>query len=708
MTTTRILFDPYASAAQANGYSRYDLEGTVKDTRLNETFIGRANAFVSGMGEVEKGNHRINNNTYDWVVVMTSSFVANDHKIILDATNWTLDSNTGVTISNVGVATITSQDYTFPGGGTISGNNRGIAVRGRYLANRAYDFGDNKYVEYTLATHQGNVATVFARSPDVALAAAPGYGYTTVAEEAVYQYGPYNTYYITPSENTAANVKFFAHAGHRTRTGGGDIGGYFDTSLEFFYDYEWRNVWEVNLHSGTCETSIDTSVGTRIADLVSSYFAESGEYFDSEYVTSGYTTVNETYIESGYVADEIETQLLSGVVATIGKFAQVTTAATSQLVSSSRLTIASAQIQNTITNTLTARAGFVQSAACSITATTTAQFSAGVVYTGAAAGQIATEFTASGNRTPGGTVSETATTTSTAQATNIIGISDGRGYVTIDYCDADYFAEGQGLEIAQAVEILADANVIASDGSITFDGAFDAVIRPGFRIDGSVTAAGAGDFTIAPYITGGVGLLFAGAADLQAQAQVSQALFGLRIDAAAAAQTASQIQALAGNRIESPSVFAPVLTQLVSDAESRPSIKVSIEIGDDGRLTAEAFVDTSSTARLDTGPLVLGPAQGGYLLSADVQIQQQITSTFGTTEARIFYIDMYYTTVVAAENRRYRTGSEARLFLADPETRVNTNLEETRQFLVDPETRQAEIAILPTTLRDKKLFRIPA
>jgi hypothetical protein len=707
MTTTRILFDPYASAAQANGYSRYDLEGTVKDTRLNETFVGRANAFVSGMGEVEKGNHRINNNTYDWVVVMTSGFEANDHKIILDATNWTLDSNTGVTISNVGVATITSQDYTFPGGGTISGNNRGIAVRGRYLANRAYDFGDNVLVEYTLATHQGNVATLFARSPDVAIAAAPGYSQTTVDTEVVFQYGPYNTYYITPSENTAANVKFFAHAGHRTRSIG-DF-NYRDTSLEFFYDYEWRNVWEVNLHSGNCAISIPTRVGTRTTDLVTKYFAESGEYFDSEYITSGYTTANETYTVTGYVADEIEIQLLSGVVATIGKFAQVTTAATSQLVSSSRLTIASAQIQNTITNTLTARAGFVQSAACSITATTTAQFSAGVVYAGAAAGQIATEFTASGNRTPGGTVSETATTTSTAQATNIIGISDGRGYVTIDYAESDYFPEGQGLEIAQSVEILADANVIASDGSITFDGAFDAVIRPGFRIDGSVTAAGAGDFTIAPYITGGVGLLFAGAADLQAQAQVSQALFGLRIDAAAAfAPTASQIQVLAGNRIESPSVFAPVLTQLVSDAESRPSIKVSIEIGDAGRLAAEAFIDTSSSARLDIGPFTAGPAQGGYLLSADVQIQQQITSTFGTTEARIFYIDMYYTTVVAAENRRYRTGSEARLFLADSETRVNTNLEETRQILVDPETRQAEIAILPTTLRDKKLFRIPA
>lgn len=706
MTTTRILFDPYASAAQANGYSRYDLEGTVKDTRLNETFIGRANAFVSGMGEVEKGNHRINNNTYDWVVVMTSGFEANDHKIILDATNWTLDSNTGVTISNVGVATITSQDYTFPGGGTISGNNRGIAVRGRYLANRAYDFGDNVLVEYTLATHQGNVATVFARSPDVAPAAAPGYGYTTVAEEAVYQYGPYATYYITPSENTAANVKFFAHAGHRTRSIGG-TGNYLDTSLEFFYDYEWRNVWEVNLHSGNCAISIPTRVGTRTTDLVTSYFEETGTYFESEYITANYTVSSETYTEAGYVADEIEIQLLSGVVATIGKFAQVTTAATSQLVSSSQLTIASAQIQNTITNTLAAQAGFVQSAACSITATTTAQFSAGVVYAGAAAGQIATEFTASGNRTPGGTVSETAIATSTAQATNIIGISDGRGYVTIDYAESDYFPEGQGLEIAQAVEILADANVIRSDGSITFDAAFDAVIRPGFRIDASVTAAGAGDFAIAPVITGGVGLLFAGAADLQAQAQVSQALFGLRIDAAAAAQTASQIQALAGNRIESPSVFAPVLTQLVSDAESRPSIKVSIEIGDAGRLTAEAFVDTSSSAQLSIAPFQFGPAQGGYLLSADVAVQQRITTTFGTTEARIFYIDMYYTSVVEAENRHHRAAAEARLFHADPETRVNTNLVETRQIQVDPETRQAEIAILPTQLRDKKLFRIP-
>jgi hypothetical protein len=71
-------------------------------------------------------------------------------------------------------------------------------------------------------------------------------------------------------------------------------------------------------------------------------------------------------------------------------------------------------------------------------------------------------------------------------------------------------------------------------------------------------------------------------------------------------------------------------------------------------------------------------------------------------------VDMYYTTVIAAETRQYHTGPEARLFQPDPETRVNTNLVETRQVLVDPETRQAEIAILPTTLRNSKLFRIPA
>jgi hypothetical protein len=146
---------------------------------------------------------------------------------------------------------------------------------------------------------------------------------------------------------------------------------------------------------------------------------------------------------------------------------------------------------------------------------------------------------------------------------------------------------------------------------------------------------------------------------------------------------------------------------LASDSESRPSIRVTILIGDAGVLTAQALVDTSSTVDLDLASVRLGPATGGFLLSADVEIVQEIRSQFDDIDARIFYIDMYYATRVAPETRRYRTGSEARLFLSDPETRVNTKLEETRIFQVDPETRQADPALLPTTLRNSRLCRRP-
>ena len=470
--------------------------------------------------------------------------------------------------------------------------------------------------------------------------------------------------YVTGVDSTLQDVLFYSRANIQAKTQSGSIEpptivyGDFSANLRMFFDYTITTRYEVNLHSASTSISSVATMAPTLAGL-----QQSG-------------TVTATAVTTAQ-AQAQNTQ--------------------------------SAQSAADFSADLAAVGGRLQSAAVTIEIDSTTQFSAGRLQPLAVQAQIESLVTASGNRTPGGTVAESIATAAAGTAQNLIGISTGQGYIDNGYADADYFAAGPGLTVTADSQILADANIVRSDGTIAFDAAFDATIRPGFRIDGGVITAGSALFTIAPVITGGVGLLFAAAAELQAAATITQAQFGLLIDAATQPiqQDCAFTVGLVGLAIESEYQFAPVQVTLAADAESRPSIKVAITIGDDGSLAAAAFVDTSSSAELDIAPFTVGPAQGGYLLSADVEIIQEITSTFGETEARIFYVDMYYTSVVPGETRAYHTGSQARLFQPDPETRLNTCRAETRQFPVDPENRQADTGLLPTTLRNSKLFRIP-
>ena len=614
-----------------------------------------------------------------------------------------LQANISARNWNPGITTVSS--YTFPGGGTIPAEQGNVEITGSWLVspypwnnpnqdpgsadvtyftdvithlgsasyqssaypipNLAESYNDGSAFRIGPASYYISTSSYVESTPDVA-ADYVDPGYAAVDYFASTIDGDYFADgYITGVTSTLQDVLFYSRANIQVRTQSGSIDpptivfGDFSANLRMFFDYTITTRYEVNLHSASTSISSAATMAPTLAGLL--------------------------------------------------KTATTTATADTQAQATAENTI-DAQAQAEATADFAAVGGRLQSGAASVEILSTATFSAGRVQPAAATAVAQSELSASGNRTPGGTVAESIDSATAGTAQNLIGISDGLGYIDNGYADPDYFAAGAGLTIASESAILADANIIRSDGTIVFDAAFDATIRPGFRIDGGVITAGSADFAIAPVVTGGVGLLFAAAADLQAQAQIAQAQFGLLIDAAAEPieQDCAVTIGLVGLAIESGYQFAPVTTNLAVDAESRPSIKVSIEIGDAGRLTATAFVDNSSTAQLAIGPAQLGPAQGGYLLSADVEIVQEINSTFGETDTRIFYVDMYYTAVIAAETRTRPALTEARLFMADPETRVNTNWKETRQIQVDPETRQADPALLPTQLRTSKLFRIPA
>ena len=677
MTTTRIWYQPEGTTS-----ATFDVPGAGDDPSKSVNL----NGFV-----------RQENNRYRFQYTANAAAQAN-----VSMTNWPVSGNTSLS------------SYTFPGGGTIPASQNQVIINGRWeLAWN--NIGNNSGTVRQLWTFQSVNHIGGNTQETVDSITSPMVSPRTA-------YSPYAEYVITGagvtggSANTIQNVNFFANTslGAIKFSGTGNPSGTWDVSTAFVYTVARR--FEVNLHSASSSIGpVNSSVGRTYSTSTSTSYFEPGtetlvDYFDSGFVATGYVAGEDIggYTVDDYVGDETTTVSIFGTEATLVKLASAA--------AESRLTFAAttAQITRSGQGVLAARTTVdsVPSLVLGTTIATTADtnLDAQAGFSHAAAAAIAAETTLSEAVEVVKGLNAVLTETADAQATaeNIIGISDGSGYIDTGYADADYFSAGQGLTIRQDSAVMVDANIIRSDGSITFEAAFDAVIRPGFRIDAGVVAAGESEFEISPYTTAGTGILFAAAADLAAQAATIQAQSGLLLDnVVATAQLNSALQAISTTAILGTSTIALFDLELASDSESRPSIKVAIELADAGRLTATAVVDTSSRAELRIEPFVLGPATGGYLLSADVAILQEIVSNFIDTQARIYYIDMYYTSVVAAETRRYRTGSEARLFQPDPETRVNTNLEETRILVVDPETRKADPALLPTTLRDSKLFRIP-
>ena len=147
-------------------------------------------------------------------------------------------------------------------------------------------------------------------------------------------------------------------------------------------------------------------------------------------------------------------------------------------------------------------------------------------------------------------------------------------------------------------------------------------------------------------------------------------------------------------------------TVLVSDSESRPSIKISLGLFGDGSFQASGEITQTSTSNITLDTLELG-AVGGYLRQSGAVVTQEISADF-SSEGRIYYVDEFFLVRVDPETRLQTVHRETRGLLVEPETRVNTIHQETRGLLVEPETRQLAIPILPTSLVGARLRRIPA
>jgi hypothetical protein len=253
--------------------------------------------------------------------------------------------------------------------------------------------------------------------------------------------------------------------------------------------------------------------------------------------------------------------------------------------------------------------------------------------------------------------------------------------------------------------LAADASIIRSDGTLSLEGAFAATIQPGFRIDAGVVLDSDTEIAIAPYLTGGTGLLFAAASDLP----IDLSLLGLAGsfvygDAAVEIMSSLDLQVQNIKGIAAQLEISP--TVLVSDSESRPSIKIALGLFDEGSFTATADITQTSTSNITLDSPTL-QAVGGYLTQSGAVITQEISAQFDA-EGRIYYIDEYYLVRVEPETRLQRVHQDSRELLAEPESRVNTIHKETRGLLVEPETRRLPLAFIPTTLVGARLRRIPA
>lgn len=131
-----------------------------------------------------------------------------------------------------------------------------------------------------------------------------------------------------------------------------------------------------------------------------------------------------------------------------------------------------------------------------------------------------------------------------------------------------------------------------------------------------------------------------------------------------------------------------------------------VTVSTDSTCTAEGLIRVNIASDI-SAELDIIRAQAGYLLSADIQITQEITSTFDNTVARLFRVDEYYMNLIVPETRVLTVLAESRELEPKPETRINTVLEEHTDLKVTTETRVLELPKLPTTLEGNRLKRIP-
>lgn len=711
MTTTRIYYTPPGQS----GTARFDVPGSnVANVALTEVMSpGYAASGVSSY------HYRLTNNYYLWYVDVPPTNNSREAYANVSMRDWTPASGTA-----------TVQDYTFPGGGTLSGTVSNISITGQWLVYREKTLdgtsGDRQF-EFRVTGAPGFGANGAAASSTMLRQNFPGNPNNPLWDNSpinTWQNSAIQTYSVTgnattlltPGANTFGGVLFYANVHNRMASTLG-ASATVEANVLIAFEYTYSTSYEVNLHSAAATLVDDSGIG-KFSTQTNLYFEAHTEtlvdYFATDYTVSGYMARVDTggYTLDDYVGDQVVTEFLDGVLAGLAVSGTAVVEQPSELTGSAQQTASAEAALQAVTEFTGGLIGLVQQAsadALTAESTVSAGNLIGIQHPGAATDLTTTVSFA--DTEPllllGFTGSLAATAAAEPQARNLIGISDGAGYITTDYAEADYFAVGTGLTIfADSSLLQVDANIIRSDGTILFEGDFATTIQPGFQISAGIVTQAASDFEISPYTTAGTGLLFAAAAELQEQATTLFTAGGVVVAAAEQLISNTQFSGTSTTVRDGASTIDLFQLSVASDSESRPSIKATIELLDGtGSLTAEAFVDQSSRAALAIDNMQV-QALAGYALFGNTTNTIGINADF-VTEGRIYYIDEYYMSRVQSESRLYPVLAELPSLLVDPETRVNTVVAEHTGLRVDPETRIARPELLPTQLKGARLRRIP-
>jgi len=629
-----------------------------------------------------------------------------------DTYSGTVDSNVSITGSSLTIPGGASlSDYTFPGGGTLSSTTGNISVEGYWRTTWALDTtspNTRKVITFQSNTNLGGntIQTVQDAygEPYNRVIALDTPEYYTSSNTVMTVRGSGTTEGATNTlSNSLVATNFYSWYVYSGSDPSPSVD--MDATHEFIYTY--TKAYESDLHtidgtngdlapditvsadltctatvikSGSGVLDIDFACTATAKNEVGFYYYPIGggvyrrdqgdlyfeegtgatlEYFDTDYIATGYAQNQDGYVESGYMDEG---------------------ALTTYLTPDTPL-----EQQYSVETATDLTTGILQQISSQIAADLALTAGAGVIID-VLVDQLEQDFllpTVLANKNPLGSSSlviDTLTADTTAQ--NAIS------------------AQGQ---ITQPTDILADADMYRG-GTATFDATANIPLaQAGFRITAGVITNSEAELRMEPFIGSAAGLILSAGSTLE-QTTEATGLGGLQLEAEALLDIAVELQDSATGRII---LLPPIGVYIEDDYVDTDYFKLQGDgtpIPITSSLTADALKIISLASELDTDLQLT--AQPGFLLSADVNIVQEITTSL-TTTGRIFYVDEYYVQKIKPETRITKVSDENSVLSVKSETRINTTLEETTGLVVKPETRQAEQAILPTTLLGTRLQRIP-
>ena len=627
----------------------------------------------------------------------------------------TTDANVSVTAASLTIpGGFALTDYTFPGGGTLPANKGNISV--------------SSYVrtEWELVSTSSNTRKVITFQSDIngvsqAVLEVVQDGFGLPGERVISVGVPeyYNSTTDTVSVTGSDTVPGTANTVPGVTYTGGSLSSFTvysgtdpspSINMDFRHDieYTYAKQYEANFHSidgaggdTPPDITVDATMGPTLGGLVVSisadleiestatpvatnltgfrfvsigggvyqreqgttYFQEGAEssevYFAEGYTVEGYVSEDLGYVDSGYMLDTLETIQLTPSVPIEQIYSQ-----DSNTEFSAGLLQVLTPATPTVDTTLGALGGLAQQIASD--ASTDTEFGVGNV-----------------NLLPQG--STTLVTNSEFTATAQVNISAGTNLDTL-------------------VVLSGDADMFRG-GTATFDAVANIPLaQMGFAVAASVTYSADTEFDFSPSLGTVAGIRFNINETLGTELDYPPHVFYVDADytdlgyAELSNFTAVLISAISADiTIQATLPNAEIF--LIQPIEP-------VSVSSDSTMDADAVVRVGIASDM-SGELAVIRAQAGYLLSADIQITQEITSTFDNTVARLFRVDEYYMNLIKPETRVLQVLAESRELDLIPETRLNTVLKEHTDLKVTTETRILELPKLPTTLEGNRLKRIP-